>query len=382
MMELDEILNTLTKQEGSDLYLTVDLPPSLRINDQLHKAGETVLSKSDIENIITQLLTEEQLIQWQKEQELNLSYKAKNGTRYRVNLYQQRDNPALVLRPIKTEIPSFADLGLPEILQTLMMSKHGLILFVGSTGAGKSTSMAALLDYRNEQEYGHIITVEDPIEYIFQHKKCVISQREVGVDTHSFSEALKNTLRQAPDVIQIGEIRDAETMEYALNFAETGHLVISTLHANNADQAVERIVSFFPIDMRQKILLDLSLNLRAIISQRMLTSTDNKKIAAFELLIGSARIQELIKQGQIEELKETMSKSNHEHMFTFDQYLLSLFKSGKISKEMALTHADSETDLSLQIKLSSETPNDDKLNLRQTMTSFYNLADITIFSLS
>jgi twitching motility protein PilU len=322
------------------------------------------LTKQNIDDLIKQLLTEEQLSEWQDNQELNLSYMAHDNSRYRINIYQQRDNPALVFRPIKTDIPSFTDLGLPEILQSLIMSKHGLILFVGSTGAGKSTSMAALLDHRNEKDYGHIITVEDPIEYVYQHKKCLISQREVGVDTHSFSEALKNTLRQAPDVIQIGEIRDAETMEYALNFAETGHLVISTLHANNADQAIERIVSFFPSDMRQKILLDLSLNLRAIVSQRMLTTIDDKKIAAFELLISTARIQELIKQGQIEELKETMSKSNHEHMFTFDQYLLALYTSGKISKDMALAHADSETDLSLKIKLSSEKPDDDELNLR------------------
>jgi len=283
---------------------------------------------------------------------MNLAIQEKDVGRFRVNIFQQRGEIGIVARHIKTDIPQLDELGLPPVLKDLVMSKRGIILFVGGTGSGKSTSLAALIDHRNQNSDGHIITIEDPVEFIHRHKKSIVNQREVGMDTHSYEEALQNTLRQAPDVILIGEIRSRETMEHAIAFAETGHLCLSTLHANNANQALDRIINFFPEDRHKQLLLDLSLNLRAFISQRLVPTPEGKRTAAVEIMIGSPRINDLIKQGKIEELKEVMEKSEQQGMKTFDGALFQLYKEGRIGYEDALKNADSKNNLRLRIQLS------------------------------
>jgi len=271
--------------------------------------------------------------------------------RFRVNIFKQRNEISMVIRNIKTDIPNLNDLGLPEVLKSMIMKKNGLILFVGGTGSGKSTSLAALIDYRNSNSKGHIITIEDPIEFVHNHKQSIVNQREVGVDTDTYEDALKNTLRQAPDVILIGEIRDAETMEHAMAFAETGHLAISTLHANNANQALDRIINFFPEERHKQLLNDLSLNLRAFVSQRLIPTVDNKRCAAIEILLGTPMVAELIKKGQVAEIKEIMEKSENIGMQTFDSALIRLFNAGRITKDMAIKNADSENNVRLKIEL-------------------------------
>src|SRR5690606_540579 len=271
--------------------------------------------------------------------------------RFRINIFRQRNEISIVARDIVTDIPNADDLGLPTVLKDVVMAKRGLVLFVGATGSGKSTSLAALIDYRNTNSAGHIITIEDPVEYIHRHKKSIVNQREVGVDTRSFQKALKNTLRQAPDVILIGEIRDRETMEHALAFAETGHLCISTLHANNANQALDRIINFFPEERRPQLLMDLSMNLRAFVSQRLIPTVDKKRTAAIEILLGTPTISELILRGEIDGIKEIMEKSANLGMQTFDLALFKLWQEGKISEEEALKNADSANNLRLRIKL-------------------------------
>lgn len=350
-MQLDKYLAFLTDQQGSDLYLTVNLPPCLRINDQLLKTDGEPLSTEQIEQLIKTMTSEADYTTWQSQQECDFAYTSTNGSRYRVNAYQQRNQPALVIRPITEHIPSMEQLGLPKILQQLIQQKKGLILFVGSTGVGKSTSMASLIDYRNQTSAGHIITVEDPIEFVYQHKKSLISQREIGTDTKSYATALKNILRERPDVIQIGEVRDRDTMDNVLQCAETGHLVLSTLHANGAAQAVERICSFYPTDLQTKILLDLSLNLSAVISQRMTKNVKGEKQVCFEIMLVTPNIAELIKEKNITGIHEAMTQGNHLNMFTFDQDLFQLYQAGKISKEEALRNADSANDLEIRIKL-------------------------------
>ncbi len=364
-MDLNNYLQLLNKQQGSDLYLTVGLPPTLRVNEQLLKVNQASLTGEDLEHLIEQLLSATEFQQWQKQQqEIDFAYIASDQQRFRVNLYQQRGQPALVLRPITTEIPSVAQLDLPPILQKLILQKQGLILFVGSTGAGKSTSMASLIDSRNQRVSGHIMTIEDPIEFVYQHKKSIISQREIGTDTDSFATALKNILRERPDVIQIGEIRERETMEHVLQFAETGHLVLSTLHANGASQAIERICNLFPGDMQAKILFDLSLNLSAIVAQRMLTNNTGEKQVCFEIMLATPHIKELIKDNNISAIKDAMAKGNHQDMFTFDQDLFRLYKAQTISKEEALRNADSENDLAIRIKLDQGEDDSSELKIR------------------
>jgi len=282
---------------------------------------------------------------------MNLAIQEKNVGRFRVNIFQQRGEIGLVARHIRTHIPSANSLGLPSVLKRLVMQKRGLILFVGGTGSGKSTSLAALIDHRNKNADGHIITIEDPVEFIHRHQKSLVNQREVGMDTHSYEEALKNTLRQAPDVILIGEIRSRETMEHAMAFAETGHLCLSTLHANNANQALDRIINFFPEDRHKQLLLDLSLNLQGFVSQRLISTPEGKRCAAVEVLIGTPRVCDLIKQGKVGELKEIMEKSEQQGMKTFDGALFELFKSGEISYEEALKNSDSRNNLRLRIQL-------------------------------
>jgi len=357
-VQFKEYLEILAKNDGSDLYLLSNAPPCAKFQGKLTALTKTPLAIDEPKKIAYQIMNEQQIAEFEKKPEMNLALSEKGIGRFRVNIYKQRNHIGLVVRNIKTEIPNVQDLGLPDILTKVIMAKHGLVLFVGGTGSGKSTSLAALIDYRNSHCGGHIITIEDPIEFVHSHKKSVISQREVGVDTDSYEDALKNTLRQAPDVILIGEVRDRETMEYALSFADTGHLAISTLHANNANQALDRIINFFPENKRHQLLTDLSLNLRAFISQRLIPTPDKKRVAAIEILLGTPRVCELIKKGEVGEIKEVMAKSENAGMQTFDSALIKLYQQGRISEDEAIRNADSQNNVRLNINLSSSAEND------------------------
>ena len=350
-MGFDDFLKILAKNDGSDLYLSTGAPPCAKFHGTLKPIDRNPMAPGTIKEIAYQIMDEEQIAEFEQELEMNLAYSIRNVGRFRINIFRQRNEISIVARNIVTEIPNADDLGLPPILKDVVMAKRGLVLFVGATGSGKSTSLAALIDYRNSNSSGHIITIEDPVEYIHRHKKCIVNQREVGVDTRSFHKALKNTLRQAPDVILIGEIRDRETMEHALAFAETGHLCISTLHANNANQALDRIINFFPEERRPQLLMDLSMNLRAFVSQRLIPTVDKKRCAAIEILLGTPTISELILRGEIDGIKEIMEKSANLGMQTFDQALFKLWKDGKITEDEALKNADSANNLRLKIKL-------------------------------
>jgi len=353
-MEFKDLLKILAVKDGSDLYLSTGAPPCAKFQGTLKPLDKVAYQAGDIETIARAIMDEEQRQAFDKDLEMNLAISIAGVGRFRINIFKQRNECSIVARNIKTDIPKFDDLGLPEILKEVIMYKRGLVLFVGGTGSGKSTSLAALIDHRNSNSGGHIITIEDPVEYVHKHKKSIINQREVGVDTRSFHNALKNTLRQAPDVILIGEIRDRETMEHALAFAETGHLAISTLHANNANQALDRIINFFPEERRNQLLTDLSLNLRAFISQRLVPTVDGKRCAAIEVLLGTPSVQELIFKGEIEQIKEIMRKSKELGMQTFDQALITLYKGGKITLDEALKNADSANNVRLQIKLDGD----------------------------
>jgi twitching motility protein PilU len=350
-MPIKKYLEVLAKHDGSDLYLSTGAPPSGKFQGVLKPLGKEPLKPGQIAEMIKDVLDEDQMYEFEHELELNMAISLPGVGRFRLNIFRQRNEVSVVARNIVTDIPKFDDLGLPEILKKVVTSKRGLILFVGGTGSGKSTSLASLIDHRNETSAGHIITIEDPVEFVHNHKKSIINQREVGVDTKSFQAALKNTLRQAPDVILIGEIRDAETMEHALAFAETGHLAISTLHANNANQALDRIINFFPSERHAQVLQDIGLNMQAIISQRLIPTVDNKRVAAVEVLLGTKTIQDLVYKGDIDSIKEIMNKSENLGMQTFDAALFKLQQSGKISLEEALKNADSENNLRLRIKL-------------------------------
>jgi len=352
-MEIDikVLLKEMVDAEGSDLFLTSGAPPSMKAFGKMMPMREERFDEGDVKRMAFSVMNEEQRRAFDKSPECNLAIMEEGIGRFRVNIFQQRGEVGMVCRTIKTDIPNFRSLGLPEILTRLMMEKNGLILFVGGTGSGKSTSLASLIDYRNQNSSGHIITIEDPVEFVHQHKKSIVNQREVGVDTVSYEEALKNTLRQAPDVILIGEIRTRETMEHAMTFAETGHLCLSTLHANNANQALDRIINFFPDERHKQLFHDLSLNLRAFISQRLVPTVNGKRTAAIEILIGTPRVAELIKNGRIEEIKEVMEKSENIGMRTFDSALYHLYRDGKISLEEALRYADSKNNLRLKISL-------------------------------
>jgi len=350
-MEFKDYLKILAMKDGSDLYLTVGAKPSAKFQGTLTPIDTTPLTNADIKDIAYSVMNDEQILEFENKPEMNLAISEKGVGRFRINIFKQRNSLSMVIRNIVTEIPSFESLKLPPILQKLVMAKNGLILFVGGTGSGKSTSLASLIDYRNTNSAGHIITIEDPIEYVHSHKKSIINQREVGVDTDSYADALKNTLRQAPDVILIGEIRDAETMEHALTFAETGHLAISTLHATNANQAIDRIINFFPEERRKQLLNDLSLNLQGFISQRLIPTVDGKRCAAVEVLLGTPIVRDTVKRGGISDLKEIMEKSINLGMQTFDHALLELFRQGRISEEEAIRNADSANNLRLKISL-------------------------------
>ncbi|MEQ8954565.1 MAG: PilT/PilU family type 4a pilus ATPase [Gammaproteobacteria bacterium] len=359
-MGFNDLLKMMIEKDGSDLFLTTGAPPSMKAHGKLVPLLDKKLPEGMVKKIAYQIMNADQIKDFEKSPEMNLAVADPEIGRFRVNIFQQRGEIGIVARNIKTEIPSAESLGLPPVLKDLIMNKRGIILFVGGTGSGKSTSMAALIDHRNKNSDGHIITIEDPVEFIHPHQGCIVNQREVGVDTLSYEDALKNTLRQAPDVILIGEIRSQETMEHALAFAETGHLCLSTLHANNANQALDRIINFFPDERHKQLFLDLSLNLVAFISQRLIPTPDGKRCAAIEILIGTPRVQDLIKQGKIMEIKEVMEKSEQQGMKTFDSALFALYKQGKISYEEALKNADSKNNLRLRIQLSEDRKDDDE----------------------
>jgi len=347
----DDALQKLTDEEGSDLYYSTGAPPSAKLFGTLTPFSDEIMKPGEIEEIANSIMSEEQRAQFQQSPEMNLAISRPGLGRYRVNIFRQRNQVSMVIRRLGTDLPNYKDLGLPPVLMQLIMQKRGLVLFVGGTGSGKSTSLAALIDYRNENTQGHIITIEDPVEFTHKHKGCIVNQREVGQDTDSFEDALANTLRQAPDVILIGEIRHRETMEHALAFAETGHLCLSTLHANNANQAMDRIINFFPEERHPQLLQDLSLNMRGIVSQRLIPTLDGKRAAAIEILVGTPRAADLIAKGAVTDLKELMEKSEEQGMQTFDRALYKLYKDGRISLEEALKNADSKNNLRLKITL-------------------------------
>ena len=353
-MRIHEWLKVLAKRKGSDLYLATGAPPCAKFEGELKTISPDVLEPGEVAEIANELMDETQREEFARDLEMNLAVSLPSVGRFRVNIFRQRSEVSIVARFIVMDIPQWHDLGLPEILTDLIMRKRGLILFVGATGSGKSTSLAAMIDYRNSNTSGHIVTIEDPVEFVHRHKKSIVNQREVGVDTRNWHNALKNTLRQAPDVILIGEIRDRETMEHAIAFAETGHLCISTLHANNANQALDRIINFFPEGKRQQLLMDLSLNLQAFVSQRLIPNTEGGRSAAVEVMLGSPTVQELILRGDIGGLKEIMEKSKDRGMKTFDMALFDLRQAGEITEEEALRNADSENNLRLRLKLAGD----------------------------
>jgi twitching motility protein PilU len=348
---IQQFFTVMVEQEASDLYLTVARPPMYRVDGELRAIGEHPFTPDELKDLGQAILNEKQQREFAESLEMNLATSLPGVARFRINIFQQRGSVGMVIRRIKADVMSVDEMGLPSILKDIVMTKRGLVLVVGATGSGKSTSLAAMIDHRNANEAGHIITIEDPIEFVHRHKKSVVTQREVGFDTHSFQAALKNTLRQAPDVILIGEIRDTETMEAAIVFAETGHLCLGTLHSNNANQAIERIMNFFPSERHTQIYLQLSLNLRSIVSQRLIPSLSGKRVAALEILMDTPRLKDLIKKGEVDELKGGMEQGIQEGCQTFDQALFSLYKDGQINLEHALANADSANNLRLKIKL-------------------------------
>lgn len=355
MIDFEKLLMVVVEQVASDLFITAGMPPSIKVNGRMTPLSKSALSPEQSLQYVQGIMNEKQVQEFEEERECNFAIHSDAAGRFRVSAFYQRNHAGMVLRRIETEIPTCDELGLPEIVKELAMSKRGLIIFVGATGTGKSTSLASMIGYRNANSKGHIISIEDPIEFIHEHKGCIVTQREVGVDTPSFEIALKNTLRQAPDVIMIGEIRTRETMDYAVAFAETGHLCLATLHANNANQALDRIIHFFPADRHDQIWMDLSLNLRAMIAQQLVPTADGDgRTAAIEILINTPLVADRIRKGEVHLIKELMSKSTEQGMQTFDQALYKLYLEEKITYDAALAHADSANDLRLLIKLGAD----------------------------
>src|SRR5262245_10993712 len=347
-----ELLRVMISKKASDLFITAGFPPAFKVDGKMTPVSNQSLTPTHTMEIARAIMNDKQAQEFEAAKECNFAISPPGLGGFRVNAFVQQARVGVVLRTITTQIPRFDDLGLPDVLKDVVMSKRGLVIVVGATGSGKSTSLAAMIGYRNENSYGHIITIEDPIEYVHDHKNCLVTQREVGVDTESWHAALKNTLRQAPDVILIGEIRDRETMDYAIAFAETGHLCLATLHANSANQALDRIINFFPEERRHQLLMDLSLNIRAIISQRLIPKKDSKgRACAVEVMLNSPLISDLIFKGEVHEIKAIMAKSRELGMQTFDQHLFDLYEGGQISYEDALRNADSVNELRLMIKL-------------------------------
>ena len=347
-----ELLRAMLVKKASDLFLTAGFPPAMKIDGKMTPVSQSSLSPIHTGEIARSVMTDKQTAEFESTKDCNFAISPTGIGRFRVNAFVQQGRIGLVMRTITTNIPKFEELGLPVVLKDVAMTKRGLVIFVGGTGSGKSTSLAAMVGYRNENSYGHIITIEDPVEYVHEHRNCVITQREVGVDTDNWFAALKNTLRQAPDVILIGEIRDRETMDYAIAFAETGHLCMSTLHANSTNQALDRIINFFPEERRAQLLMDLSLNLKAFVSQRLIPKKEGKgRVAAIEIMLNSPLISDLIFKGDVHEIKEIMKRSRELGMQTFDHALFDLYEADSISYEDALRNADSLNDLRLRIKL-------------------------------
>jgi twitching motility protein PilU len=352
---MHDLLRLMLQKRGSDLFITADFPPAFKIDGRVTPVSNQVLSPVHTAELARAIMNDKQAAEFEEKKECNFAINPSGIGRFRCNAFVQQNKVGLVLRTITAEIPTVEGLGIPPVLKDIVMSKRGIVLLVGATGSGKSTTLAAMVGHRNENTFGHIVTIEDPIEYVHPHRNCIITQREIGVDTDSWEIALKNCLRQAPDVVQIGEIRDRESMENAVVFAETGHLCLATLHANNANQALDRIINFFPEEKRQQLLMDLSLNLKAMISQRLLPIKDTKgRIAAVEILINSPLISDLIFKGEVSEIKEVMKRSRELGMQTFDHALFDLYEAGKITYEDALRNADSVNDLRLRIKLDSK----------------------------
>ncbi|MDF0377355.1 PilT/PilU family type 4a pilus ATPase [Methylophilus sp. YYY-1] len=355
---INDLLKLMVTRKASDLFITAGFPPAMKIDGKLTPITSQSLSTQQTAEIARTVMNDKQAQEFKETMECNFAISMPSVGRFRVNAFVQRSAVGLVIRVINTNIPKFDDLNLPPVLKDVVMAKRGLIIFVGGTGSGKSTSMAAMLGHRNESSYGHIITIEDPVEFVHSHRNCIVTQREVGVDTDNWHAALKNTLRQAPDVIMIGEIRDRETMDYAIAFSETGHLCLATLHANSTNQALDRIINFFPEERRQQLLMDLSLNLRCIASQRLIPKVDGSgRVAAVEVLLHSPLISDLIYKGDVHGIKEVMAKSRELGMQTFDQALFDLFETSQISYEDALRNADSVNDLRLKFKLNSKVAN-------------------------
>ena len=350
-MNIEDFFRKMVEIEASDLYLTVAKPPMYRTEGKIEVGGDHPFTPEELGDIAQEIMNVKQKKEFTETLEMNMAMSLPAVSRFRVNIFQQRGSVGMVIRRIKADVLSLEQMGLPPILGDIVMTKRGLVLVVGATGSGKSTSLAAMIDHRNTHEAGHIITIEDPIEFVHRHKCSIITQREVGFDTHSFQAALKNTLRQAPDVILIGEIRDTETMEAAITFAETGHLCLGTLHSNNANQAIERIMNFFPSERHAQIYLQLSLNLRSIVSQRLIPSVEGKRVAALEILMDTPRIKDLIKKGEVDTLKQAMEQGIQEGCQTFDQALFALYRDGIINLDQALINADSANNLRLKIKL-------------------------------
>jgi twitching motility protein PilU len=350
-VNIEDFFRKMVEIEASDLYLTVAKPPMYRTEGKIEVGGDHPFTPEELRDIAQAIMNDKQKQEFTETMEMNMAMSLPGVSRFRVNIFQQRGSVGMVIRRIKADVLSVEQMGLPAILGDIVMTKRGLVLVVGATGSGKSTSLAAMIDHRNTHEAGHIITIEDPIEFVHRHKCSIITQREVGFDTHSFQAALKNTLRQAPDVILIGEIRDTETMEAAITFAETGHLCLGTLHSNNANQAIERIMNFFPSERHAQIYLQLSLNLRSIVSQRLIPSVEGKRVAALEILMDTPRIKDLIKKGEVDTLKQAMEQGIQEGCQTFDQALFALYRDGIINLDQALINADSANNLRLKIKL-------------------------------
>ena len=353
MPELTSYMQLMARKKASDCFLSAGAPPSIKIEGETVHLGENPLAAEDVRGMAYSIMSEKQQKEYEATLEMNLAVALADGSRFRVNVYRQRDTVAIAVRYISSDIPTLEQLSLPPRLKDLIMLPRGLVLVVGSTGSGKSTTLASMIDYRNHQRTGHILTIEEPIEFIHRHDKSVVDQREIGLDTLSYENALKNAMREAPDVILIGEIRDRETMKHAIAYAETGHLCLSTLHANNANQTLDRIINFFPDSARHQLLIDLSLNLQAVVAMRLVRGLDGKRVPAVELLLHTAYVADLIEKGEIDQLKEAMKQGVNIGMQTFDEALYRLYAMGRISLAEALDHADSRTDLSLRVRLTN-----------------------------
>lgn len=365
-MDITPFFKLMVEKGASDLFFSVGAPPNIKLEGSTAPIGQVAITSQQMAEIVLSIMNDDQQKEFEATLELNMAFSVIGVGRFRINIFRQRGETAMVVRYIKGEIPSIAELKLPKILESIVMELRGLVLVVGSTGSGKSTTLASMIDYRNEHHRGHILTIEDPIEFLHRHKKSIVDQREIGIDTLSYDNALKNAMREAPDVILIGEIRESSSMKHAIAYAETGHLCISTLHANNANQTLERIINFFPEEAKQQTLADLGSNLRAIISLRLIPGIDNQRVAAVEVLINSPYISDLIEKGKVDEIKEVMARSTEQGMQTFDQALLNLYHEGKITKENAIKFADSKNNVGLQIRLGEESDfsGDEKLTIQ------------------